>query len=205
MNAPDDPSTDLALAADIAGAGDWPDLLPLDAATIIERVMTATLRHAGLSGRFEVSLVLTGDEQMRRANKRFRGIDRPTDVLSFPLADAPLIPLAPGARWVSRLFGDDTHGAPDGAAPPDPVPPPVAAPAFDGGSPRHLGDMMIAVPTVARQAMAAGHSAWYELCFLVAHGMLHLVGYDDYFEQGYQAMVAIQEAVLVELHIAREA
>ena len=51
-------------------------------------------------------------------------------------------------------------------------------------------------PTLLRQAAEAGHSPLYELLYLLSHGVLHLVGYDDHNEAGYQAMVQIQQSVL---------
>ena len=55
---------------------------------------------------------------------------------------------------------------------------------------------MISWPTVVKQAAEAGHSTAYELLYLVVHGVLHLVGYDDQNEAGYETMVQIQQAVL---------
>jgi probable rRNA maturation factor len=197
------------LALDWQCAVAMPDLPP-DAAARLAQIMCATLAHVGLSGHFAVSLVITDDRRMQRVNRRFRGIDAPTDVLSFPQNDAPLISLPPDVAWVARPFGDDTHQAPvlEQSIPSVPEGPgkvafPAGMPYDDGGM--MLGDIMIAAPTVARQAAAAGHSTWWEMCFLVAHGTLHLVGYDDYYEQGYRAMVALQEAVLAECGIARDA
>lgn len=67
----------------------------------------------------------------------------------------------------------------------------------------HLGDIAISRDAVVRQAAAAGHSVPWECAFLFAHGLLHLMGYDDSTDAGYRAMVAHQEAVLTEAHIAR--
>ena len=47
-----------------------------------------------------------------------------------------------------------------------------------------------------RQSSEAGHDPVYELLFLLSHGVLHLIGYDDQTEAGYQAMIRIQHAVL---------
>jgi probable rRNA maturation factor len=56
---------------------------------------------------------------------------------------------------------------------------------------------------VVRQAAAAGHSVAWECAYLFAHGLLHLMGYDDSTDAGYRAMVAHQEAVLTDAHITR--
>jgi len=191
----------LDLRAEVAWAA-----LPADVAARCADIMRATIARVGLGGAYEVSLVITGDAQMRRINGRFRGIDKSTDVLSFPQSDVPLLPLPPQERWVARPFGDDGHGQSFVAAA---VPAAAAAPespapgALGAGEPFHLGDIIIAAPTVDRQAAEAGHSAWWECAFLVAHGTLHLLGYDDYYEPGYRAMVAHQEAVLVALSMRR--
>jgi len=55
---------------------------------------------------------------------------------------------------------------------------------------------VISWPTVLRQAREAGHSPIYELLYLLSHGVLHLIGYDDQTEAGYQAMVDLQQAIL---------
>jgi probable rRNA maturation factor len=60
----------------------------------------------------------------------------------------------------------------------------------------HLGDIVISWPTVIRQATEAGHKPAYELLFLLSHGVLHLIGYDDQTEAGYQAMIRLQQVVI---------
>ena len=60
----------------------------------------------------------------------------------------------------------------------------------------HLGDVVISWPMVQRQSSEVGHNPVYELLFLLSHGVLHLIGYDDQTEAGYQAMICIQQAVL---------
>lgn len=186
----------------------WP-ALPDDAEARLGAVIRATIIRAGLRGAFAVSLIITGDRQMQRVNWRYRGIDKATDVLSFPQSAAPLLPLPPDVAWAEHPFGDDTHAAPQPRATPRVRP---SIPSEDGAGavfvlpdaqPEQLGDIMIAAPTVARQAAEAGHGVWWEVCFLVAHGTLHLLGYDDYYEPGYQAMVALQAAVLADLAIPR--
>ncbi len=60
----------------------------------------------------------------------------------------------------------------------------------------NLGDVVISWPTVVRQAAETDHSPSYELLYLLSHGVLHLIGYDDQTEAGYQAMIQIQQAVM---------
>ena len=103
-----------------------------------------------------VSLALVGDARARALNRRYRGIDRATDVLSFPtgpdlLARGSQRP-APGARG--------------------PAPSPF------------LGDIAIARGVARRQARTAGHSELTELRILALHGLLHLLGYDHERDNG---------------------
>ena len=98
------------------------------------------------------------DREMRRLNHRFRGKDQPTDVLSFPGAGAAGAGTSP----------DERHSQARLSAPEE----------------RHLGDVVISVPTARRQALAAGHSAERELRLLLLHGVLHCLGYDHETDEG---------------------
>jgi probable rRNA maturation factor len=69
--------------------------------------------------------------------------------------------------------------------------------------PPHLGDIVVARGMATRQASAAGHRPAYELAYLVAHGVLHLIGYDDHTDAGYAAMVRQQEQALAHAGIGR--
>lgn len=164
----------LTVTLDCAITAPWPVAPPPDFEHALTTLIAATLRRVELAGAWEVSLVGVSDERMRAINQRHRGIDAATDVLSFPQSPRPLVALPPDEAWVGR----------------DDLAPPLAAPP--------LGDIVVALPTVARQATAAGHSFWREFRWLVVHGALHLVGYDDVTEPGYRAMVAHQTAVLRE-------
>jgi len=66
-----------------------------------------------------------------------------------------------------------------------------------------LGDIALARETVAWQAQQAGHSVAWECAYLFVHGVLHLVGYDDQTDAGYQKMVSLQEAILAQLGVSR--
>ena len=96
------------------------------------------------------------DREMRRLNHRFRGKDHATDVLSFPGGEAGSAATPTGGRHSEAL-------PPEG---------------------RHLGDVVISVPTARRQALAAGHSAERELQTLLLHGVLHCLGYDHETDAG---------------------
>lgn len=153
--------------------------LDLDYEETARCVAEAVLRAEGFPYEGEVDLVLTSDEEIRRVNREFRGIDAPTDVLSFPA-----VPFEePGGLKI--LAGDE-------AAYKDP----------DTGN-IILGDIMISVPRVISQADAYGHSVKREYAFLVAHSMLHLLGYDHMEEAEAQIMEEKQENILRGLKIDR--
>ncbi|MHB1843454.1 MAG: rRNA maturation RNase YbeY [Deltaproteobacteria bacterium] len=108
-----------------------------------------------------LSLWLTGDRTIHRLNRRFLGVDRPTDVLSFPseLVNRSL-PLAP-----SRGLGDGKGSL-------------HRLPAQSKGRRRQLGDLVVSLETTRRRARALGLSFDEELARYLAHGLLHLLGHD---------------------------
>ncbi len=105
-----------------------------------------------------LGIALAGDEYVQELNRRYRGKDRPTDVLSFPLHEQ----------------GDDPE-----------VP---------------LGDVVISVQAARRQAQDRGHSLETEIIYLVAHGVLHLLGWSDDSAAEEDRMWEIQEQVAAKYH-----
>ncbi len=104
-----------------------------------------------------VSLAIVGDAKVRTLNRTYRGLDRATDVLSFP----------------DRKMGSGkVFGRRSAKTLPDPI---------------FLGDIVIARGVARRQARAAGHSERDELRVLALHGLLHLVGYDHEHDGGAMA------------------
>lgn len=185
------------------------------------------LARVGVTESVEVSVLITTDEGIRMLNRDFRGKDEATDVLSFPLLDQPIVEAPAEQLWQAGADGaadEDEDDFSDDFADDDDGEQALKGKIIlleDGGDedaegdfaddfdedaefwPTHLGDIAIARETTLRQAEKAGHSAAYELAFLFVHGVLHLVGFDDQTEAGYQAMVAHQEAVLAEVGVAR--
>lgn len=126
----------------------------------------------------QVNLVLTDNEEIRRVNTQFRQIDAPTDVLSFPM-----IPFETPADY-TIVEDDESY--------------------FDLDTDELLlGDIMISVDRVFAQAEEYGHSVTREYCFLIAHSMLHLLGYDHMTSEEAQVMEAKQASALDELGITR--
>lgn len=160
-----------------------PAMLQALSAFELELIVKRTLHTAGITQPVTLSLLITTDETIQGLNKQYRQQDKPTDVLSFPLLDEPLVDAPPDQVWIPLAV---THKV-EGSTAVFVMPPELAT---------NLGDIVISWPTVLRQATEAGNSATYELLYLLAHGVLHLIGYDDQSEAGYEVMVLLQRSVL---------
>jgi probable rRNA maturation factor len=115
-----------------------------------------------------VSIALVSDARSRALNKRYRRVDRPTDVLSFPA-----VAWGPSRRASARLaVAPEARRRPAEANPESRIPNPL------------LGDIVIARGVASRQAREAGHSELTEIRVLALHGLLHLLGYDHDRDHG---------------------
>ena len=124
-------------------------------------------------------VVVTDDAEIRALNARTRGVDRATDVLSFPTVNYPAGKTARGCEKRLRAEYDPELGA------------------------CLLGDIVISYPRVLEQAAEYGHSARRELCYLLAHGLFHLMGYDHMDPDEQKEMRAMEEKALGMAGIAR--
>jgi probable rRNA maturation factor len=152
----------------------------------LDAIVLHTLEKVGIHQPLVLTLLITNDSSIRDMNKQYREQDKPTDVLSFPLLAQPLVQAPADQLWTIQP-GEEIEGQqlPDFVTPPDMV--------------TNLGDIIMSWPTIVRQATEVGHDPLIELLYLLSHGVLHLVGYDDQTEAGYQVMVQIQQAVLQKL------
>lgn len=156
-----------------------PPDLPAETERLLERILRTGIERTEGPRDVQVSLLLTGDAQMREMNREFRGADRSTDVLSFPMLDY----LEDGGVEDDQLVGDT-----------DPETGEVM-----------LGDIVVSMETAARQAEEYGHSPERELAYLAVHGLLHLRGYGHEREGGRRRMRAKEEEILALLDLARDA
>ncbi|MGO8949775.1 MAG: rRNA maturation RNase YbeY [Ktedonobacterales bacterium] len=184
---------------------------------IIRRIVSLTLARAGVVEPVRVSVLITDDEGLRSLNREYRGLDESTDVLSFPWLEAPLAQAAPDELWLpadretrhralpspdeeDQATGGATHSSSNDTQVIADLPEQAGAlefPVLEAGS-LNLGDIAISRDAVERQAAHAGYSAAWEFAYLLVHGVLHLVGYDDHTDAGYRVMVAYQEAALAD-------
>ena len=139
------------------------------------RVVIATLAAEKMDEPCEVNILVTDDAAIHQINLDMRGVDRPTDVLSFPMFE-----LEPG----EHPGGEDADPA-TGLIP--------------------LGDMVLSLERAREQAEEFGHSVEREVCYLAVHSVLHLLGYDHMDEGPMKAqMREREEAILTALGIKRE-
>lgn len=156
-----------------------------------EQAIRQTLQRVAVVQPVMLSLLITNDTEIQTLNRQYRQQDKPTDVLSFPLLDEPLVN-APAA-WLWQLPEEQElieQPVEQATAPTFITPDELAT---------NLGDIAISWPTVERQALNAGQSTTHEFLFLLCHGVLHLVGYDDQTEAGYHEMVRLQTEILADL------
>ena len=157
----------IPVTADIPGVGD-------ERKAFVRKVIRTALAAEGVDFPCEVVVLLTNDARIHELNREQRGIDRPTDVLSFPAFD-----LQPGT-----------------------LPEPADADPGSGLVP--LGDMVVSLERAAAQAKEYGHSNRRELAYLTVHSVLHLLGYDHLDEGPQKAqMRAKEEEILEKLDVIR--
>ena len=153
-------------------------LLPIECKVIAEEVIDAALDYVGCPYETEVNLLLTMNEQIQEMNANFRGIDKATDVLSFPMVDYEM-----AGEFDFLEERDDCFNPETGEL--------------------VLGDIVISKEKVVSQAEEFGHSIKREYAFLIAHSMLHLSGYDHMEEDERLEMERMQRELMEKLNILR--
>lgn len=134
----------------------------------IAKCIEATLWEEQITAPCEINVLVTDDEGIHAINKATRDIDRPTDVLSFPMFQ--LEPGNPPADW--EAYKDpETELVP-------------------------LGDMCISLERAKVQAKEFGHSVKREVGYLTIHSMLHLLGYDHLDEGPMKKQMRQREEII---------
>jgi probable rRNA maturation factor len=154
---------------------------------VLEKLLKIAGEKEGVD-RGIVTLTLTDEEGIRELNRQYRGLDKPTDVLSFSMIEGEQADIRYEEEYESS--GDDSESWEDEDQANDP---------FSD----LLGDIVISVPRAESQAEEYGHSFERELGFLFVHGFLHLLGYDHGDEEEEREMFAKQEQVLQEAGLTR--
>lgn len=135
---------------------------------VIKKCIEETLRAEKVTVPCEINILVTGNSGIQAINKASRGIDKPTDVLSFPMfhLEAGVLP----DDW-SDFIDPETGRCP-------------------------LGDMAISLERAIEQANEFGHSTRREIGYLTIHSMLHLLGYDHLDEGPKKAQMRSREEAI---------
>ena len=152
--------------------------LDLNYQEVAQRVGDAVLDYEQCPYESEVELLLTMDEEIREMNREFRDIDRATDVLSFPMIAYESPADFAFLEENESCFDPDTGEL-------------------------MLGNIVISKQKVVEQAEEYGHTVEREYAFLIAHSMLHLLGYDHMEEEERAVMEKKQREILDGLGITR--
>ena len=144
----------------------------------IKKVVSKCFEKEGLENtNLYMSITLTLPEEIKEINRKYRNIDKATDVLSFPMFEKNEIDQIVGksVKDVEEVEKIDI-----------------------------LGDIVISIPRVYEQAEEYGHSFERELSYMVVHGFYHLMGYDHMIEDEKKVMRQKEEVVLSSLGISRD-
>ena len=131
---------------------------------VIRKAFRRALEAEGVTAPCQVDVLITDDEGIREINRDQRGIDRATDVLSFPMQQ-----LTPGAFAPDMTEADPETGL------------------------LFLGSMAVSADRIRDQAEEFGHSCEHELAYLSVHSCLHLLGYDHLDEGPEKAQMRERE------------
>ena len=150
-----------------------------DYCTLAKETVVCSLDQEAFPYEAEVGLTLTDAASIQEINRRYRKIDRPTDVLSFPMLNLD----AAGDYTSIKDYLEDNFNPDTGEV--------------------MLGDIVISVPKVMEQAELYGHTPKREYAFLIVHSVLHLLGYDHMTPKDAAFMENKQETILKEMEIFR--
>lgn len=147
----------------------------------ISEVCDFTLKEESVDKNYQISLLFVDNNEIKDINEETRGINKATDVLSFPMID-----YEKGKVYKDMYIGhefDETY--------------------MDGDE-LVLGDMVLSLEKALEQSIEYNHSYEREVCYLVVHSILHLLGYDHMEEEEKIVMRKREEEILNKLKIIRE-
>ncbi len=141
---------------------------------LVKRAISNSLDYMGFEKNSEVSVMFTNNDGIHELNKLHRDIDRPTDVLSFPMLEYD-----ENGDIIEEFIEYGESGK------------------------LCLGDIVISLERAKEQAEEYGHSFEREVGFLTVHSMLHLLGYDHMEEEDEKEMFGYQSKILKEMGLNR--
>ena len=148
-----------------------------DAQRLMRRVEAAVYRAEGIENA-AAGVKIVDDEAIHALNREARGVDAPTDVLSFPAVSYPSGTARDHKRLLKREYDPELKAC-------------------------YLGDIVISIDRAKAQAAEYGHSPARELGYLTAHALLHLCGYDHMTDGDKKIMRAMEEKVMADVGLDR--
>lgn len=147
---------------------------------LIEEIIEYTLKKENVNISVEISLLLVDDDKIKEINKKQRNIDKVTDVLSFPMLEYKSHSVYKENYINNEFLLED----------------------LDDGN-LVLGDIVLNVKRAKEQSIEYNHSFNREICYLVLHSILHLLGYDHMDNEDKITMRKREEEILTDFHLKR--
>lgn len=144
--------------------------------TLVRKVEKATFKHLGQKDFFLIDITVVDEDTIKNLNASARGVDKVTDVLSFPCFEKLDLPV--DKSEFSEFDYDGSHVL--------------------------LGSIMICRKRAEEQAKEYGHSYARELGFLACHGFLHILGFDHIDPEDEKVMIAHQKAIMNAVGLKRD-
>ena len=151
-----------------------------DLINIINEVCDVALKDEEVTIPYQISLLFVDNNEIREINTETRGIDKVTDVLSFPMLDYPENMVFKNV-YKNKKFNE----------------------IYLDGEELVLGDMVLSLERAKEQSIEYNHSFEREVCYLVVHSILHLLGYDHMNDEDKAKMRTREEEILGKLNIKR--
>lgn len=151
-----------------------------DLINIINEVCDVALKDEEVTIPYQISLLFVDNNEIREINNETRGIDKVTDILSFPMLDYPANMVFKNV-YKNKKFNE----------------------IYLDGEELVLGDMVLSLERAKEQSIEYNHSFEREVCYLVVHSILHLLGYDHMNDEDKAKMRTREEEILGKLNIKR--
>ena len=153
--------------------------LGFDINEVAEKVISYAFSKFDIPYEYSLTLFTVSNEDIREINNEHRGIDSPTDVLSFPAIEYEIEGKLPDVEASKEAYFNPEDDS------------------------LYMGDIIVSLDRVTEQAKEYGHSNYREFSFLIIHSCLHLMGYDHMVPEDEERMFELQRQILQELMISR--
>lgn len=146
---------------------------------VAKKVISYAFSKFNIPYEYSATLITVDNDSIREINNEQRGIDRATDVLSFPAIEYEKEGVLPNVEEIRDVYFDPENDS------------------------LYMGDIILSLDKVKEQAKEYGHSEYREFSFLLIHSCLHLMGYDHMNDVDEERMFKLQREILDELEISR--